>query len=60
MNSRERVELALNHNEPDRVPVLAEKYHPLKEHLVSPHNPKGLFILSGGFSNGCAFSASTL
>jgi hypothetical protein len=39
--------------------VLAEYSHPLNEHLVSPHNPKGLFILSGGFSNGCAFSART-
>jgi hypothetical protein len=24
-----------------------------------PDSPKGLFILSGGYSNGCAFSAST-
>ena len=39
--------------------VLAEKCHPLGDQLVSPNNPKGLFILSGGFSNECAFSAST-
>jgi hypothetical protein len=40
-------------------PVLAEKCHSLREHLVSPNNPKVLLIPSGGFSNGCAFSAST-
>jgi hypothetical protein len=31
----------------------------LREQPVIPNNPKGLFILSGGFSNGRVFSAST-
>jgi hypothetical protein len=39
--------------------VLAEKRHLFRDQLVSPNIPKGLFILSGGFSNGCAFPAST-
>ena len=40
-------------------PVLAENCHPCRDQPVSPNSPKGLFILSGGFSNGCAFSAGT-
>jgi hypothetical protein len=35
------------------------KSRPLRDQLVSSNSPKGLFILSGGSSNGCAFSAST-
>ena len=38
--------------------VLAEECHPCRDQPVSPNNPKGLFILSGRFSNGYAFSAS--
>ena len=35
------------------------KSRPLRDQWVSPNNPKGLFILRGGSSNGCTFSAST-
>jgi transposase len=42
-----------------KLPVLAEKCHSLRDQPVIPNSPNGIFILSGGLSNGCAFSAST-
>ena len=35
------------------------KSRPLRDQLVSPENPRVLYTLNSGFSNGCAFSAST-
>ena len=39
--------------------ILVEKCHACRDQSVSPNNPKGLSILSVGFSNRCAFSANT-
>ena len=39
--------------------LLAEKRDPLRSLPVKPNNPRGLSILSDGFSPGCAYSART-
>ena len=40
--------------------VVAENMHPFDDEPIEINYPKGLFILSGGSMNRCAFSASTI